>query len=158
MIAGLIICLLALGLIIGTDVRTVLITGPLLLGTGLVTAIVAHKARYRAALWIGVAHCAICLLFVTLVNLFDWSPDRAVQPFEAMGTGYTVAMGLATWHALRQAPPGVEPWTCIGCGYLLYGLPEPRCPECGRPFDPAAFAGLPPPASAAGVEPSRYTG
>ncbi len=26
---------------------------------------------------------------------------------------------------------------CIGCGYQLIGLPEPRCPECGRAFDPA---------------------
>lgn len=26
---------------------------------------------------------------------------------------------------------------CRTCGYLLRGLPEPTCPECGRPFDPA---------------------
>ena len=25
---------------------------------------------------------------------------------------------------------------CLGCGYILDGLPENRCPECGRPFDP----------------------
>lgn len=24
---------------------------------------------------------------------------------------------------------------CLGCGYILDGLPEPRCPECGRSFD-----------------------
>lgn len=24
---------------------------------------------------------------------------------------------------------------CLGCGYLLRGLPEPVCPECGRAFD-----------------------
>src|SRR3954449_9011238 len=24
---------------------------------------------------------------------------------------------------------------CIGCNYPLRGLTEPRCPECGRPFD-----------------------
>jgi MFS family permease len=28
---------------------------------------------------------------------------------------------------------------CANCGYLLYGLPQPRCPECGRKFDPRAF-------------------
>jgi len=29
-------------------------------------------------------------------------------------------------------------WTrhCQKCGYPLWGLPEPRCPECGTPFDP----------------------
>jgi hypothetical protein len=26
---------------------------------------------------------------------------------------------------------------CWECGYPLKGLPTPRCPECGRPFDPA---------------------
>lgn len=26
---------------------------------------------------------------------------------------------------------------CRGCGYSLHGLPEPRCPECGRNYDPA---------------------
>jgi hypothetical protein len=26
---------------------------------------------------------------------------------------------------------------CQGCGYVLDGLPAPRCPECGRGFDPA---------------------
>lgn len=25
---------------------------------------------------------------------------------------------------------------CLKCGYLLRGLTEPRCPECGRAFDP----------------------
>jgi hypothetical protein len=25
---------------------------------------------------------------------------------------------------------------CLGCNYLLRGLPENRCPECGREFDP----------------------
>ena len=25
---------------------------------------------------------------------------------------------------------------CLDCGYILDGLPEPLCPECGRAFDP----------------------
>ena len=31
---------------------------------------------------------------------------------------------------------------CEGCGYFLIGLTTPRCPECGRPFDPAKLAKL----------------
>ena len=27
-------------------------------------------------------------------------------------------------------------WFCRGCGYRISELPEPRCPECGRGFDP----------------------
>src|SRR5579872_6657457 len=26
---------------------------------------------------------------------------------------------------------------CLSYGYSLRDLPAPRCPECGRPFDPA---------------------
>lgn len=29
---------------------------------------------------------------------------------------------------------------CLDCGYILDGLPEPRCPECGRAFDPGDAA------------------
>lgn len=31
--------------------------------------------------------------------------------------------------------PVYEPGHCVNCGYNLRGLPEPRCPECGQPFD-----------------------
>jgi len=37
---------------------------------------------------------------------------------------------------------------CLQCGYLLRGLPEMRCPECGRAFDPndpSTFGPLPGP-------------
>lgn len=30
----------------------------------------------------------------------------------------------------------LPPIFCKQCGYCLYGLPENRCPECGRAFDP----------------------
>ena len=30
----------------------------------------------------------------------------------------------------------VPPMFCRGCGYNLHALTTPRCPECGRPFDP----------------------
>ncbi len=29
-----------------------------------------------------------------------------------------------------------DPMRCLACGYILEHLTEPRCPECGRPFDP----------------------
>src|SRR5437870_2533200 len=28
---------------------------------------------------------------------------------------------------------------CPQCGYSLFGLSEPRCPECGRPFEVTDF-------------------
>ena len=35
--------------------------------------------------------------------------------------------------ASNQLPEGA---CCLSCGYLLHGLREPRCSECGRAFDP----------------------
>jgi hypothetical protein len=38
----------------------------------------------------------------------------------------------------------LETMYCLGCGYDLRGLPENRCPECGRAFDsgdPATYLG-----------------
>jgi len=38
---------------------------------------------------------------------------------------------------LIAAPiPIHDPAVCSRCGYDLRGLPEPRCPECGTPFEP----------------------
>ena len=36
---------------------------------------------------------------------------------------------------------------CLDCAYCLFGLPDSRCPECGRPFDltdPSTFSIKPP--------------
>lgn len=50
----------------------------------------------------------------------------------------TLVAGIV--HALGAAssPPssGPRPMHCRSCGYILIGLSEPRCPECGRAFDP----------------------
>lgn len=37
--------------------------------------------------------------------------------------------------ALREMLQNHSVPICIGCGYDLHGLTEPRCPECGREFD-----------------------
>jgi hypothetical protein len=37
----------------------------------------------------------------------------------------------------KFAPEIVFHPQCGKCGYLLIGLTEKRCPECGEPFDPS---------------------
>lgn len=38
--------------------------------------------------------------------------------------------------AVPHPPTFPDDARCLSCGYSLFGLPEPRCPECGREFDP----------------------
>jgi hypothetical protein len=47
-----------------------------------------------------------------------------------------VAAALILWLVERRRlskTSEIGP-TCERCGYLLIGLVEPRCPECGEPF------------------------
>ena len=52
--------------------------------------------------------------------------------------GYVVVVRLTILFVKPVRRVGVAPGLrCHQCGYLLTGLLEPRCPECGRPFDPS---------------------
>src|SRR4051794_9109758 len=44
----------------------------------------------------------------------------------------------------HEVPPEYDVF-CEGCGYSLAGIAADRCPECGRPYDPAElpFARVP---------------
>jgi hypothetical protein len=57
-----------------SDVETVIVTGPLLglLGLGLI--LIAWQLRLMPAVMLGIGHCSICVLFVTLVNVRSWTP------------------------------------------------------------------------------------
>lgn len=47
-----------------------------------------------------------------------------------------LALAFGAWDSWRLYRPRPEPAEncCRKCGYLLTGLPEPRCPECGASF------------------------
>jgi hypothetical protein len=47
--------------------------------------------------------------------------------------------GVATYRFLRF--PKRDESVCQRCGYSLRGLPQPRCPECGEPFEPPEGGG-----------------
>src|SRR5437867_9827306 len=54
-------------------------------------------------------------------------PERTRRAIFRM-TGMTAIDATST----AQKPIGL----CLDCNYPLFGLPTPRCPECGREFDP----------------------
>jgi hypothetical protein len=67
--------------------------------------------------------------------------------FLALIVGITTAVwafgpGLYLLFLTRRLQRRADLSVCRGCGYDLHGLVEPRCPECGRTFDPALLSSL----------------
>lgn len=52
-----------------------------------------------------------------------------------VGCATTAAVVSVVVYARRRYWPVHIPGTCRKCGYDLYGLLAPRCPECGCPFE-----------------------
>jgi hypothetical protein len=93
------VCVLAVVLIAAWTAGSVLFTGPALFAAGLLIVNATVNRRDRLAGVVGACHCAICLLFVGLVNALHWSPRDARAPFLVMGTLYTIVMLLPTYLA-----------------------------------------------------------
>lgn len=144
--ADICVCALAYGFIF-LNVKTVCLSGPVLALMAIATLISARRVGYPRGLWVGAAHLGICLLFFGLVNLLGWAPRDAEAPFRCMGAAYVLLMVPVSWYAWIDVPSGFGPGECQGCGYALYGLTEPRCPECGRTFSPVLLNTLSPPES-----------
>lgn len=134
-------CLVA-WLLIFLTAETVLGSGPILFCLGLAIIVLGMILKHPISALIGVAHCLMCVIFLGLVNLLDWSPHQAQVPFLIMGALYMIGMVFPGFVALRKLPKSRSPWECQTCGYLLYGLSQPRCPECGTGFDPNLLAEL----------------
>ena len=83
------LCLFIGWLLMFVDVETVVVTGPTLCATGLLLALVGWRVRLMPAVLLGVGHCSICVLFVMLVNVRNWSPSEATLPFRIMAGMYT---------------------------------------------------------------------
>jgi hypothetical protein len=116
-------CAVAVVLIVTVRVESVLITGPVIFFLGLMAIFGGTWTRATWTLLAGVAHCGICALFVMLVNVWNWSPSDAREPFLWMGIAYTMLslpltiMGSRRrrvgWGAARAAfippPPYIPP-------------------------------------------------
>lgn len=78
----------------------------------------------------------LCLAVVTVpvASLtFAWFDETyASAPFcMAWSALLTAALCRHAWRIHRRPLAGQNPLECHRCGYFLYGLDNPRCPECG---------------------------
>ena len=55
----------------------------------------------------------------------------------SFGYWMQIAMRRPLRRYLRETLVAAGVPVCLSCGYNLRGLTEPRCPECGAPFDEA---------------------
>lgn len=98
-------CLIAWALLF-VEVESVLFTGPVIFTLGLLAVLGGALNREVFLVVLGAAHCAVCVLFVVLVNYFSWSPQEAEWPFITMGALYTfVAAPVPTAFVLKPRPP-----------------------------------------------------
>ena len=113
LILAAICCVVAWILIVAHDVESVLVTGPILFSLGATALIGGILLKRRGAAGLGAAHCAVCVLFVALVNLMHWGPGQAREPFAMIGLFYSLLVVpmtviLMIWDAPTSAPPVVD--------------------------------------------------
>jgi len=103
------------------------------------------SGRARLNVWLMIPYCAMLPVAVwsaaALVSRADvWTGTPAWArslPVMALGHPFWLAVFMlvslpVTELAARKAKRMLASAACIGCGYPLIGLTEPRCPECGR--------------------------
>lgn len=112
--------------------------------------VAAERCRRRLAFFI--FGCAASPVFMSVVIPNPrFSLGRTSNP----STEYVIALVVSTVlvcgilaqvvaagrHLRLDALNWRDRYRCAECDYLLYGLTEPRCPECGEPFDRSLLRG-----------------
>jgi len=148
--------------------RRIAVAAEALAWTAAVGIVTLFAVEYRQAigaplprgLWqnlpptIGLALAGWAVSIVAVGSLATAARRRRLDASEAIAAA-RIALDCPDCAAVIEGPPGllrcpqcrtqllveIEEPRCP-CGYVLYRLAEPRCPECGRPVDhPERFAG-----------------
>lgn len=123
------------------EIESIVISGLWLLLFGLLMTVFGlRRGQYRVA-YLGLAHLIFPCLIASLIAVMRWSPNEAMVPVPLICAPYVVSAIGVTVRVIRRLPQPYDPNRCEKCGYLLFGLPTPRCPECGTPFDPTRLTG-----------------
>ncbi len=111
-----------------------------------------HDVIVNVAGWLLLAMGSAPLLWILVRHKPSWS-TAAILTAAILGAGIALlipvragltfaipfaCLWLAAFYVRTIVPDVRAPGACHWCGYDLRGLPSPRCPECGTPFDPAS--------------------
>lgn len=99
-------CVVAVALIYPVDVETVLFSGPMIALMGVTLLIQGLKWHEKLRAILGGLHCATCLLFLVIVNLWHWGPARATTPFFIIGAAHTLVVAGITLQMWRRYGAG----------------------------------------------------
>ena len=127
-------------LILFIHVETVAGTGPIESALGLVILIFAIVYRHLVGIILGASMIGISVLLFLLVLTLQWSPSDAKLPFSFVTSIYMLFNLPMTVYLLARPPVLYQEWQCSRCGYLIYGLQSPQCPECGSNLNPELVA------------------
>ncbi len=93
---------------------------------GVLLGLLAKRSALRLA-WIFAVIVTMCSLLLELLVAGLSASELLVL------LGGAPLAPLAAWFLYRNRKEVAG--RCRSCGYNLHGLTEPRCPECGTPFD-----------------------
>jgi len=122
------------------------ISGPVILAFGMLLVRYGNNTSYPGASKIGVFQCLSCLMFIILSWLTSKSYDMTLLLCFLIIV-YLIILFVASMLAWVNHPwlSKYKRFECQHCGYLLFGLKTPRCPECGTEFDPSLLKTFPNP-------------
>ena len=137
--ASFLACLLAWVALVVEATLDAVVLGLLAIALAILTSAVGRQCRYHAV-WTFVriyVYLAISFLLYSGLSALAPAETAAFYGVYVALTGAYVGMAGILSHRAWARPPRFKThtWVCAGCGYLLYGLTEPRCPECGREFN-----------------------
>ena len=104
---------------------------------------VGGAAQSRTAITLSNVYpvAAVAVLAVPLL-LGDWFMDVLFDSSSVPPLAGAILPGLVAaatcpfaFRAWVHPIDDTDPFVCRQCGYLLYGLTDPRCPECGTSFE-----------------------
>jgi len=85
------------------------------------------------AVVIALAYCAYLPVLVGVVSGPNLRPGGSPCPYLGCSFFWSLfLLAFSLFHTRRLPLP--DKGRCKHCGYILFGLPERRCPECGQPF------------------------
>ena len=113
------------------NIRSILLSGPILSLTGFMVALLSFRAHRRVGFYFGLAAPTVAVICLNLIAVFDWGPSEAQMPVGGMVVVLSIVSLPAGLVAVRE---------CRRRALPQYPLPVQHCiptlddAVCGRVF------------------------